>query len=137
MVTIIHEERETEIAGARAAGDALWLSRDDVTRATGWMLKPEGLCHQDTCVPAPRGREGDFVRAEAVDIAGFWRLAGYPVVRDASGHTWVLGHGAGARARALRSLEAPDFALPDLEGCRHALSGQRGRKVLLVTWASW
>jgi hypothetical protein len=137
MVTVIHEDRETEIVGARPAGEALWLSSADVTRATGWTLRPEGLCHRDTCVPAPPGREAELLRGDAVDIAGFWRLAGHPVVRDEAGHTWVLGQGATARTRALRSLEAPDFSLPDLEGRMYALSEQRGRKVLLVTWASW
>lgn len=137
MITVIHEGRETEIAGARALGDALWLSSADVTRATGWTLRPEGLCHQETCVPAPPGRERELVRGDTVDIAGFWRLAGHPVVHDGSGDAWVLGSGASERARALGSLEAPDFALPDLEGRMHALVEQRGRKVLLVTWASW
>jgi peroxiredoxin len=37
----------------------------------------------------------------------------------------------------LQSLQAPDFTLPDLEGKWHALSEYRGRKVLLVSWASW
>ena len=32
---------------------------------------------------------------------------------------------------------APDFTLPDLEGRLHSLSEHRGKKVLLVTWASW
>jgi hypothetical protein len=137
MVTVIHEERVTEIAGARAAGDALWLSSADVTRATGWALRPEGLCRRDTCVQIPRGRESELVQGEALDIAGVWRLAGHPVVRDGSGRTWVLGSGASERARALRSLEAPDFTLPDLHGRMHTLSEHRGRKVLLVTWASW
>jgi hypothetical protein len=137
MVTVIHEERVTEIARARAAGDALWLTSADVTRATGWALRPEGLCHRDTCVPIPRGRESELVQGDALDIAGFWRLAGHPVVRDGAGRTWVLGSAAADRARALRSLEAPDFTLPDLDGRRHTLSEHRGRKVLLVTWASW
>ena len=60
-----------------------------------------------------------------------------PSCATRSGHTWVLGSGASERARALRSLEAPDFTLPDLEGRVHTLSEHRGRKVLLVTWASW
>jgi len=33
--------------------------------------------------------------------------------------------------------QAPDFALPDLADRVHRLSDYRGRKVLLVTWASW
>ena len=137
MVTVIHEERETEIAAARVVGDGLWLSNTDAHRATGWTLTSEGLCHEGVCVPAPRGREADFIQGDAVDIAGFWRHAGHPVVRDGTGRAWVLGTGAGERARTLRSLAAPDFALPDLDGRVHALSDHRGRKVLLVTWASW
>jgi hypothetical protein len=50
---------------------------------------------------------------------------------------WVLARSAGERAAALASLEAPAFALPDAAGRVHRLSDYRGRKVLLVTWASW
>ena len=32
---------------------------------------------------------------------------------------------------------APDFSLPDLSGRRHSLSGQRGKKALLIAYASW
>jgi peroxiredoxin len=50
---------------------------------------------------------------------------------------WVLARSARDRAAALASLEAPDFALPDPTGRMHRLSDHRGKKVLLVTWASW
>jgi hypothetical protein len=133
MVTVIHEDRETEVTGARVAGDALWLSKADVHRTTGWELTSEGLCREGACVPVPRG----FVQGDAIDIAALWRHAGRPVVRDDARQIWVLGTGARERAGALRSLKAPDFTLPDLHGRLHALSDQRGRKVLLVTWASW
>jgi hypothetical protein len=58
-------------------------------------------------------------------------------VRSARGQAWVLGQSARDRADALRSLEAPDFTLPDSGGRPHSLSEHRGKKVLLVTWASW
>ena len=32
---------------------------------------------------------------------------------------------------------APNFTLPDLNGKPHTLADFRGKKVLLVTWASW
>ena len=38
---------------------------------------------------------------------------------------------------ALDGLDAPDFALPDLDGAVHRLSDLRGKKVFLTTWASW
>ena len=50
---------------------------------------------------------------------------------------WVLGTGARQRAAALTTLQAADFALPDLAGQMHHLSAYRGRKVFLATWASW
>jgi hypothetical protein len=137
MVTVIHEDRETQIAAARVAGEALWLSRADFHRATGWTLRPEGLCRDDVCVPIHSGREAGIVQGDAVDVAACWRRAGHPVVHDAAGQVWVLGTGATERSRALLALEAPDFALPDLDGRVHRLSEHRGEKVLLVTWASW
>ena len=137
MATVIHEERESDIPSARVAGDALWLPKAEVERATGWTFKPEGLCDADTCVPVPAGAGTGFVEADAVNIAAFWRHMGRPVVRDAAGAAWVLGIGSRERARALESLEAPDFELPDLDGRMHALKDHRGRKVLLATWASW
>jgi hypothetical protein len=57
-------------------------------------------------------------------------------VHDDACDAWVLGTGAQDRAQALAALEAPDFALPDLDGRTHRLSDYRGRKVLLATWAS-
>ena len=137
MVTVIHGERETEIAGARAVGDALWLSSADVERTTGWALTPDGFCRDNACVPMPFDREAALVDGDTLDVAALWRYMGHPVVRSDTGSAWVLGTAAGERAAALETLRAPDFTLPDLEGRRHALSDYRGKKVLLVTWASW
>jgi hypothetical protein len=41
------------------------------------------------------------------------------------------------RARALNDLEAPTFTLADLDGRLHDLEEWRGRKKLLVAFASW
>jgi hypothetical protein len=108
----------------------LWLSGSDAERATGWTLKPEGMCRDDVCVPLP-------VRDGRVDVAAFWRLLDRPVVSDAAGEIWVLGAGADQRNDALAGLMAPDFTLPDLDGASHMLSALRGKKVFLCTWASW
>lgn len=136
MITILHEQRETMVADARATMEALWLGRADIERATGWQWKPEGLCHEDTCVPLPRGAAG-LLQGDRLDLAAMWRHMGQPVVHDGEGSTWVLGTGAAQRADALASLQAPDFELPDLDGHVHRLSEYRGRKVFLATWASW
>ncbi|WP_267145172.1 ResA-like WAxxUGC motif-containing protein [Myxococcus qinghaiensis] len=133
---VIHGAQDLRLAGGTSDGDSLWLDKADFERATGWQWKPVGLCRDDTCMPIPRGGR-KLVDGDRIDAAGVWRQAGWPVVHNREGTLWVLGEGAARRAAALTSLEAPDFTLPDLDGRLHRLSDYRGRKVFLVTWASW
>jgi hypothetical protein len=60
-----------------------------------------------------------------------------PLAVDRDEGVAYLGAPAPARAAALASLQAPEFSLPDLEGRSHSLAEHRGRKALLVAWASW
>ncbi len=59
-----------------------------------------------------------------------------PVAHDEAQATWYFGLRSDQR-QGLSSLAAPDFALPDMTGKMHSLSDFRGKKVFLVTWASW
>ncbi len=122
-------------ARLRSAGgpDGLWVSAADALRIGGWELGPEGACQGSRCVPLPPG----VLRDGLLDLAGFARSLGQPVVHDSTNDVWVIGESADDLREGLRSLEAPDFTLPDLEGRRHRLSDHRGTKVFLVTWASW
>jgi hypothetical protein len=129
MATILTDAGEVTVA----ATNGLWLSADDAQRATGWTLKPEGMCQAELCVPLP----SDAKRDGRIDVAAFWQLLGRPVVHDTAGENWVLGAGADERNGALAGLMAPDFTLPDLAGTPHTLSALRGKKVFLSTWASW
>jgi len=136
MTTLLTDNGATEIQ-ATDAGDQLWLSSESAEIATGWSLKPEGLCKGSVCVAIPAGRESEFIAGDKVDLAAFWRHMGRPVLHDEDGETWVLGESAVDRFVQLQSLEAPDFTLPDLHGEMHSLSDYRGKKVYLCTWASW
>lgn len=96
-------------------------------QATGWILKPEGLCRDDLCVLVP-----DDVRGDPVAL---WNRVGWPVV--SSGDDVYLGEGASARADALTGSIAPDFTLQDINGVEHSLSDYRGKKVFISSWAPW
>lgn len=137
MVRVLHESSNTRLPNAKADGEALWVDRADVARATGWTWEREGLCRDDACMPLPGATSQPIVDGNRLDVAGWWRRAGWPVVHDATSELWVLGEDAGRSADALSSLNAPDFELPDLAGQLHRLSDYRGRRVFLATWASW
>jgi hypothetical protein len=137
MITLLHEQSETRSETAIVKNDDLWISPHELERATGWAMKPEGFCLGDVCVPVPTANRSRYVDGDRINAAAFWRRLGNPIAHDASGEIWALGTGASDRTASLQSLEAPDFALPDLSGVTHRLSEQRGKKVLLATWASW
>jgi hypothetical protein len=82
-------------------------------------------------------RERSLPRAEGAERARRAEGEGRPVALDLVEGAAFVGVPARERARQLESLEAPDFALPDLAGRVHRLSEHRGKKVLLVVYASW
>ena len=137
-ITLISEDRASQVSSAVANGDDLWLSLQDVTAATGWERKPQGMCLDDRCVPISASLADALFDAEdRFNFAAFARHLAQPVVHDDDASVWLVGESAESRAGALQSLEAPDFRLPDLDGVTHALSDYRGKKVLLLSWASW
>ncbi len=130
-------EFSVEAKGGEVPGDDLWLDADDAAAATGWALQPEGFCRGDICVPVPKDRAQSFVADGKVNLAAFWDHMNMPAAHSRDGDIWALGEASQNRADGLRSLQAPDFTLPDLNGVEHSLTDHRGRKVLLATWASW
>jgi hypothetical protein len=111
------------------------VSPDRLGEALGWELKPEGLCRQDTCVPV-RDSARLFVGND-VDVAAVAGALGRAVVVDAKAGIAAMALDAEDRRQALEARHAPPFTLNDLEGRAHDLAEWRGRKKLLVAFASW
>jgi hypothetical protein len=132
--TLIDETRERRVEAGTASGTPL-LSPGALRTAFEFELKPEGLCKGDVCIPV-RDRSA-LVRPGGIDLGTFADLLGRPLAMDAEERFAVLGASPAERAERLTSLAAPDFTLPDLSGKLHSLSEQRGKKVLLIAYASW
>jgi hypothetical protein len=128
--TIIDDEHELHVR-VTARGDTLLVDADDLP-ATGWTLKPEGLCRGDICVPV-QDRDA-LVSRDGIDLRAFARTLGRPIAIEADAALAVLGE---AGATGPRSLDAPDFTLPDLDGNPVSLRSFDGRKRLLLAWSSW
>jgi len=138
MVDVLSAGRQLTVEPLpNRSADELWLTPGSLHSATGWQLKPEGLCKDDVCTPLAGDKREKLVEGEAVNASALWRALDRPVLSDASRKTWMLGEGAADRGRQLETLQAPDFTLPDIDGNLHSLSDFRGQKVLLATWASW
>jgi hypothetical protein len=133
-VTLLDETRPLTVDG-QVGPDGIRLAPDVVRDALGWELKLQGLCRGDVCIPIPP--TSALVRADGVDLGTLASLLDRPLALDVAEQAACLGAAAGERARRLESLDAPDFTLPDVDGRPHTLSGFRGKKVLLVAWASW
>ena len=120
---------------AQVEGERVALTQASLEAALGWKLTPEGLCRGALCVQV-RDRAA-LVSQAGIDLALLAQILGRPLALDVAERAAALGTGAEERRAAQQGLEAPDFALPDLAGRTHTLSEQRGKKVLLVAYASW
>ncbi len=132
--TILDNGAESQV-DAVVRQDTVWLSFNALKTALGWERKPEGLCQGDMCIPLED--EQDLLSDDGVDLAGLAELLTRPLALDPEARVAYLGEAARDQSAQLMSLRAPDFSLPDLDGKLHSLSDQRGRKVLLVAYASW
>ena len=111
--------------------ESLVIPRSEFEAGTGWELKPEGACRGDVCIPLVDPPEGD-----SVDVAALASQMNLPLVTDEHHAVWAVGP-ASVNGRTLVSAEAPDLALPDLDGNLFELSSLRGQKVLMVAWSPY
>jgi hypothetical protein len=132
--TLVDDGRVVETS-ALAGPDGIRLSPAAVRTSLGWELKPQGLCRGDTCMPVPP--EHRLLHPDGIDLAALASVLERPLAIDLDERVAWLGASAAERGARLQSLEAPDFTLPDLQGRDHSLSDYRGRRILLLAWASW
>jgi hypothetical protein len=132
--TVISEHGGARI-DATVDGARVLVDPPAVESALGWHLEPQGLCRGDVCVPVrdrlPAGADG------RVDLVAAAQILERAVVLDAAAGVLVVGVRASERRRALGAHELPPFSLPDLDGTMHTTSEWRGKKKLLVAFASW
>ena len=109
---------------------SLTISKTEFEAGTGWQLKPEGACKGDICIPIPNA-DGD-----TVDVKATAEAMNLPLVEAAEANLWALGPES-IGGKALLTAEAPEMALPDLDGNVFKLSSLKGKKVLVYAWAPY
>jgi len=139
--TMIYDNRTTEVGPppATLSTDDLWVTLADLKLATGFVIKPQGVCRDELCFPIPKARSSAFLSKQRsttwFNLSEFARLLRQPTAREKD--VWYFGPRPDEQNAFISSLVAPDFKLLDMNGRPHSLSDFRGKKVLLLTWASW
>ncbi len=140
---VIYDDTATELRTPSpfTQSEDLWVTLAELTRATGFVVKPQGVCRSELCFPLPKQRKADFLQQQGkvtwFNLSAFARLVKQPVAHDEKLAIWCFGLRPEGPNGYLATLEAPNFTLPDRSGKLHSLSDFRGKKVLLITWASW
>jgi hypothetical protein len=112
--------------------DRLAVTPDEFHEQTGWEIKPEGACRDHVCVPLP----GIEPAADGtLDVRALAARMGMPLAADERHGLWALGPRAGGHVLADAVL--PEIVLPDFDDNSFSVASLRGRKVLLLAWASW
>jgi len=140
-LTIIYDGVPTEVTASPEPSKDLWITMADLKRATRFVVKPQGVCRDELCFPLPAKRKTEFLSKQGAEtwfnLSAFAALLKQPVAPDEKNGVWYFGKREDERGAYLASLEAPNFTLPDMSGRAHSLADYRGKKVLLITWASW
>ena len=135
--TVLYDDKAVTLRAIRhdpkQPTDALWVRTRDLPAINEFELKPQGACRADICVPIAK----EMVRGDYFDLTAFAKKIGQPVVADLDSQVWSFGEIQSLRGSFLEGRMAPDFVVPDRAGRPVHLTSLRGRKVLVVTWASW
>jgi hypothetical protein len=119
----------------------LWVESADLPRVNGFVLKPEGACLDELCIPIKQDRDSEiFVKRDAdrwISVTTLADRLGQKYTVDREARVWSFGEIPAARKAFTEQAMAPDFTLPTVDGRPVRLADLRGRKVLLLTWASW
>ncbi len=140
-VTVLFDDTVVQVDQTLADPNDLWVLPADLTRINRFELKPEGACLDTFCMPVRQDVDSAmFVTRAGQGWFNVTELArqlqqAYSVDHDRA--VWSFGQIPQTRQSFLLSAIAPDFTLADRQGNPVSLSDFRGKKVLLVTWASW
>jgi hypothetical protein len=129
--TILFEDRKIELSQSRVEKNDLWIPAGELPRINEFVVKPQGACRSDVCIPLG----AELKKRGWLNLSGFTRKVKQVIVRE--GELWSLSEMPLLRTGFLQSRIAPNFSVKDRKGQSVQLSDFRGKKVLLLSWASW
>ena len=140
-VTVLYVDKTVLVERTLEDPTDLWVVPRDLTRINGFELKPEGACIDALCIPINQTDDSDIVITRKgqkwFSLTAFARKLNQAYVVDRAHAIWSFSAVPITRTAFVDYAMAADFELPDRRGRPVRLSDFRGKKVLLLTWASW
>ena len=136
--TVLYAGKSFEINHLQSE-PGLWVTPEDLTRINGFVLKPEGACFEDLCLPLKEdaGILQDIDGQTWFNLAAFADWLEQPYLTDPDTRTWSFGEFPEKRQSMLADAMAPDFEVIDRTGKVIRMSDYKGKKALIITWSSW
>jgi hypothetical protein len=129
--TVLFQDQTVALEKIRPDAKDLWVRAADLPRINQFTVKPQGACRGDMCVPISKTLKS----GEWFNLTGFAQKLHQSYVAEDG--VWSFGEIPVIRGDYYKSRIAPEFAVPDRHGRVVHLSDFRGKKVLVLTWASW
>ncbi len=134
--TVLYQGRAVTLREARTDGHLL-IRPNDLAKVNGFELKPEGACHADTCIPI---RDDMFEQDDGgrwFNLTAFAEHMQQAYVADEDSSVWSFAEMPSKRDSMLIDALAPDFEVKDRQGRVVSKDSLKGKKAMIVTWASW
>ena len=134
--TVLYQGKSITL-DSTGSGPGLLVNPADLTRINGFVLKPEGACLEDLCIPL---REGVLVEqdgAQWFNLEAFADLLGQAYVADHESSVWSFAEMPAKRQAMMVDAMAPDIEFKDRQGNVIRMADLKGKKALIVTWSSW
>ena len=139
--TVVSGGTAVQVEQTLADPNDLWVTKADLPMVNGFELKPEGACLDEICIPIRQNEDSNiFVTRQNqgwVNVSELARRIQQPLVADYDTQTFSLGAIPAQRQSFVRDAVAPDFELQDWQGTSYRLSDFKGKKIMLLSWASW
>lgn len=138
-VTVLARENVLAVDRALISDGELLVPTEIVTAVTGFELKPQGLCAGDVCIAMPSDESWvvEQGKKKYFNVSRFARRVNQAYAVDPEAKVWSFTAVPRPETSPLLAGQAPDFALEDRDGKLVRLSDFRGKKVLILAWASW
>lgn len=141
VTTVLYQGKTITVNETLSSPTDLWVTPEDLTRVNGFVLKPEGACLDELCIPIKQDEDSDLhvrrLGAQWVNVTRLAQIVNQAYAYDAESQVWSFAPIPQSQSSFLESAVAPDFELKDREGNVVRLSDYRGKKVMIHTWASW